>query len=330
MPNSLPSATQEDPLHPDEQSQPLGLKIHDLHLTYGETPCLDRINFTIAAGTITGIVGANSSGKTALTQALASWRPADRIHITLIDNNNQATPSPVQPQVHYAWHLGAFLPETPISRQLQDIRIWQPGFDHDTFLAHLDVCQIQAAAHPKDLSLGKRAALSLATALASPCPITFLDEAFTGLDARSTEYFIEHLVQTNAENERTFVLCDHDLGHVERLAQDVVVLNAGSTAYAGPVDDLRSSFARVTGRTEDVAQACRERQVLRKRTLGTSSESIIDLHDETSAVRGQDSDALDSLQRQHPHVTVQRVSLHEAVEALTSTAPQHETMEHTA
>lgn len=330
MPNSLPATKPEGRLQSDGQPQPLGLKVHDLDLTYGQTPCLESINVTIAAGTITAVVGANSSGKTALTQVLAGWRPADRANTSLIDSDNQADPSPVHPQIHYAWHLGAFLPETPIGKQLQNVQIWQPGFDQDAFLAHLDVCQIQPAARPKDLSLGKRAALSLATALASPCPITFLDEAFTGLDAGSTEYFIEHLVQTNAEDERTIVLCDHDLAQVERLAQDVIVLDAGSIAYAGPVDDLRSSFAQVTGRTEDVAAACSARQVVFRKTLGTSSESILDLKNEDSSARGENTLTLAALQQQHPQVTIQRVSLHEAVNALTSAAPHHEPQEHIA
>lgn len=288
-----------------------GLTVSKLNLSYDSAPCLTDISCEIRPGSITGLVGANSSGKTALAQVLAQWRPSDsgEIHLT-DDTGTPLTTKNVSDHVWYSWHLGSFLPEVSLATQVPTVCEWMPAFSPAAFTKHLKACKISAKASPQDLSQGKRAALALTTALAVPHPILVLDESFTGMDAATKSYFIEQLIEESANSERTLILCDHDLAELERLVEEVIVLDHGRVRYVGPIDELLDSYLQVEGRSEDVDEFCRAHTVLSRKSLGVLDQAIIKVDDA--------SQHQIPLNLNDKSLQTQRVTLADAVNALST------------
>ena len=73
---------------------------------------------------------------------------------------------------------------------------------------------------------GRRSASSSGSRAAAP--LTLLDEVHLGMDAPSRYAFYDALLADWLEHPRTIVLSSHLIGEVERLLEDVVVLDRGT------------------------------------------------------------------------------------------------------
>jgi ABC-2 type transport system ATP-binding protein len=77
------------------------------------------------------------------------------------------------------------------------------------------------------LSRGERAGVSLALALAQGPELLLLDEPTLGLDVVAKRAFLESLMFANQSGHATIVYCSHQMDEIERLADNLVILERG-------------------------------------------------------------------------------------------------------
>jgi branched-chain amino acid transport system ATP-binding protein len=68
--------------------------------------------------------------------------------------------------------------------------------------------------------------------------LLFLDEPSSGLDADETDHMAAVLERVRVENDLAILLCEHDVGFVERLASRAYVLDSGRLIAEGPTADV--------------------------------------------------------------------------------------------
>src|SRR5690606_10309863 len=105
----------------------------------------------------------------------------------------------------------------------------------------LDELEVDVRKKPSEMSRGKRSALGAVIGLASRAPLTIFDEVYLGMDAPSRYAFYDALVADYAEHPLTVLLSSHLISEVERLLEDVVLIDAGGGRaggwrLAGPAD----------------------------------------------------------------------------------------------
>jgi ABC-2 type transport system ATP-binding protein len=91
----------------------------------------------------------------------------------------------------------------------------------------------------EEYSTGMKQRLKLAQALVHDPPVLFLDEPTSGLDPSGREAMLRLLLTLGVEHGKSFILCTHLLGDVERVCETVVILNEGRILRQGGVDELR-------------------------------------------------------------------------------------------
>ena len=91
----------------------------------------------------------------------------------------------------------------------------------------LDIFELSPTNRPDRLSRGKKSAFGVVVGLASRAPLTLLDEVHLGMDAPARYAFYDALLADWLEHPRTIVLSSHLINEVERLLEDVVVLDRG-------------------------------------------------------------------------------------------------------
>lgn len=80
----------------------------------------------------------------------------------------------------------------------------------------------------------------------SPRPrLLLLDEPFTGMDALVKDELVRGLLESAGGNGWTVLICSHDIGELEALADWVGFLDEGVLALSEPMEALRSRFRRV-------------------------------------------------------------------------------------
>ncbi|MER6176775.1 ATP-binding cassette domain-containing protein [Streptosporangium sp. NPDC001681] len=93
----------------------------------------------------------------------------------------------------------------------------------------------------RQLSLGQRMRGDITAALLHDPAVLVLDEPTIGLDVVSKAAMRDFLLRLNAERGTTVLLTTHDLGDIEKLCRRVMLIDRGSLAFDGALDDLRAT-----------------------------------------------------------------------------------------
>jgi len=250
------------------------VEVRDLTARYDRTVALDAVSFTIRPGVITGLLGRNGSGKTTLLSLLAAFRRRSSGTV-LVDGEDPWENGRVLAGTCLIRESGDVLPDRPLSETLRFVADRRPLFDRDLADRLLDTFELDRKAQPRRLSRGKRSVFGVVLGIASRAPLTMLDEVHLGMDAPSRYAFYDALLADWLEHPRTIVLSSHLIGEIERLLEDVVVLDRGVVLTVAGADTLRSSGFTVTGPVESVAAFVAGRDVVARQQLGRTAQATL-------------------------------------------------------
>jgi ABC-2 type transport system ATP-binding protein len=98
----------------------------------------------------------------------------------------------------------------------------------------------------ENLSRGMQQKVALARALLTAPVLLLLDEPTTGLDPRSKLEVQEFIREVRRVHDATILLCTHDLGEAELLADRVGILDRGELLCLGTSEELRRRYGVAT------------------------------------------------------------------------------------
>ena len=225
---------------------------HGLTKTFGRVTAVRDMSFTAPAGTITGFLGPNGSGKTTtLRMALGLIRPT----------GGQALIGgvPYARLPHPRRQVGALLEATgfhPGRRARDHLRVLAaaeriPDRRVDEVLGQVGLAGA-AGRRVRGFSLGMRQRLGIAAALLGDPEVLLLDEPANGLDPAGIAW-LRGLLRGLAAEGRTVVLASHLLSEITQTVDRVLIVSAGQLRFAGPLRDigetseaLESAFLNLT------------------------------------------------------------------------------------
>jgi energy-coupling factor transporter ATP-binding protein EcfA2 len=205
---------------------------------YGPVVAVREVDLELRAGEIVALMGRNGAGKSSLLWALQGTgaRQGGKVDIAGRD------PGDLTPGASRA--LVGLVPQSPgdllyldtVGEELARADA-ESGAEPGRARVTLDrlAPEIDAAAHPRDLSEGQRLALVLAVQLAASPRIALLDEPTRGLDYRAKRELARVLADLAAEGH-AIVVATHDVEFVALSSQRVVVMAEGEIVADGPTD----------------------------------------------------------------------------------------------
>ncbi len=215
-----------------ETASPLPLRLTDVGYRAGATPILDGIDFELAAGPRTIVLGANGAGKSVLlrlchgllqpTAGRIAWHGAAangrRRHAMVFQRPIMLRRSTLA-NVAYGLKLAG------IAKRAREA----------SALAKLDAVGLAALADrpARRLSGGEQQRVALARAWALEPAVLFLDEPTANLDPAATR-LVEKIVLAIHAAGTKIVMTTHDLGQARRLADEIVFLDRGRLAEMTP------------------------------------------------------------------------------------------------
>jgi ABC-2 type transport system ATP-binding protein len=129
---------------------------------------------------------------------------------------------------------------------------FQKGFyfhwNQDTFAAAIDYFAIDPHTKAGHLSHGQRAGLHLAMSLAIEPEVLMLDDPATGLDPAARRSLLEAMIYFTRSHERTIFFSTHLLDDVERVADQVAVLDYSVLRVCCSTDTFRERVRRLVVR----------------------------------------------------------------------------------
>ena len=213
------------------------LSVRDLHVHLGESHVLQGITFDVPAGGVTAVLGRNGVGKTTTMRALLGLVPRTRGSVALAgdDVTRLATHAVVRRGVGYVPEDRDVFAGLTVEENLRLAeRDAEPHYDlvYDLF----PELRQRAAQRAGTLSGGQQQMVAIARALLNRNQILLVDEPTKGLAPLLVTEVAVALAR--AAELTTIVLVEQNLPVVQRLARDVVVLDAGRVVHSGPAGEL--------------------------------------------------------------------------------------------
>lgn len=216
--------------------------VDGLRKAYKKTVALDGLSFRIPAGKVTGFLGPNGAGKTTTFRSLLGLTRPDAGKMEILGLNVETGLSQIVPRV------GAIVEEPgPIKglngRDNLRVAAHTLGKGHDRIEDLLSFVGLadDAGRRIDGYSKGMRQRLALAGALLGDPELLFLDEPLDGLDPAGQAQIKTSLKQL-AKTGKTVVVSSHNLGDIEAMADDVIVINHGRLVTQGNLSELLGSY----------------------------------------------------------------------------------------
>ncbi len=214
-----------------------------VNLTLGATPILEDVTFTVRAGTIHCIVGANGGGKTSLVRSLLGQMPhSGRIGIQWGDNRIIGyVPQTLDFDKSLPITVGDFLAmatqRRPVFLGVSKAR----RAEIDRTLERLGL-NGKRKAKLGSLSGGERQRVLLAQALIPEPALLVLDEPTTGLDMAGKQILQRTIVEF-ARAGGTVVWINHDIAQVGEIADALTYIDRKVLLDGAPRDVLATGVA---------------------------------------------------------------------------------------
>ena len=219
---------------------------------------LDQATLTIGKGARVGIVGESGCGKTTLLRLLLGLERPDAGTVAFQGQ-------PISPDLGLGWYRRhvQLVPQDPSGSLNPHLRVRQsiaepleclgvPGNHRERVRDCLDAVGLDPALmerYPGQLSGGQRQRVAIARALAPEPEVIMADEAVSALDASARLHVLRTLRSLCEDLGLTLVFVSHDLGAVNYVCDEVVVMDGGRILESGPVPGVFVSPTHEVTRT---------------------------------------------------------------------------------
>jgi ABC-2 type transport system ATP-binding protein len=215
---------------PIDRHEPAAIDVAHLVKLYKSTQAVDDISFSIARGSITGLLGGNGAGKTTTIAMIMGLVLPTSGRIEVLGH-----PMPNES----AAVLGRMNFESPYVDMPSRLTVRQnlKIFGRLYSVANL-AARIEKLAADLDLgdfldrpsgklSAGQKTRVALAKALINRPELLLLDEPTASLDPDTADWIRQHLETYRKENNATILLASHNMLEVERLCDRVIIMKRG-------------------------------------------------------------------------------------------------------
>ncbi len=227
------------------------LELIDLARSFDGTVALDGVSFTAARGTIVGFVGRNGAGKTTAMRIALGVLEADRGEVRW---KGRPVDAAARRRFGYMPEERGLYPKMRVHEQLVYFgRLHGLSKRRANERARETVQTLGVADRANDrveaLSLGNQQRVQLAAALVHRPEVLVLDEPFSGLDPVGSDALAE-ILRGEAARGVPVLFSSHQLELVERLCDEVVLIDEGRIVAKGSIEELRDSRRRRLFRLE--------------------------------------------------------------------------------
>ncbi len=223
------------------------IRVQALEKRFGAVVAVAGIDFEVATGAIVALLGGNGAGKTTtLSMLLGLLLPsAGTIHVLgedMLRHRHRVLPrlNFSSPYVDLPHRLTVRQNLTVYGRLYGMDRIAQRIGD---LANELDITAFLDRPVGQ-LSAGQKTRVALAKALINRPDLLLLDEPTASLDPDTADWVRGLLERYRTRRGGTILLASHNMGEVERLADDVLMLRAGKIVDRGAPTALIAKYGR--------------------------------------------------------------------------------------
>jgi ABC-2 type transport system ATP-binding protein len=212
---------------------------------YGGRAVVDGLTLRADPGVVTAVLGPNGAGKTTTVECCEGLRHPDAGSVRVLGLDPARDGGRLRPRIGVMLQDGGLPTGAPAGVVLRHLASLHAAPLDPARLAAVLGLEPVLRTTVRRLSGGQRRRLALAAAVVGRPELIFLDEPSAGLDPQA-RIAVWDLVRTLREAGVTVVLTTHLMEEAERLADQVVVVDAGRVVAHGSPAQLTSGAEVLT------------------------------------------------------------------------------------
>jgi ABC-2 type transport system ATP-binding protein len=238
----MPATTSSDPRNTI-------IFVEDLTKRFGDSLAVDGISFTVAEGSVTGLLGGNGAGKTTTIAMLLGMLIPTAGTIRVLGADMVAHRHRALPHMNFASpyidlphrltvdeNLSVYAGLYSVDRPKQRIAELAEALDFNALLKR----------DYGSLSAGQKTRVALAKALINRPRLLLLDEPTASLDPDSADRIRRYLQDYARESGATMLIASHNMVEVERLCDDLLIMRRGKIVDRGTPTGMIERHGRQT------------------------------------------------------------------------------------
>lgn len=218
------------------------IECNNLTHYYGKKLVYENLNIQVREGSILGLLGKNGAGKTTTINILNGFlQPRSGQCLIFGENSQRLTPETkarigflIEGHIQYSFmnihqiekFYSGFYPK------------WKPA-PYWELMSKLKVAPKQKIS---TMSCGQRSQVALGLILAQDPDLLILDDFSMGLDPGYRRLFIDYLREYAKSENKTIFTTSHIIQDMERLIDDVLIMDYNRVLAQCPVSDFMGSF----------------------------------------------------------------------------------------
>lgn len=219
------------------------ISVKNLTQRYGTGRLIYKdLSFDVPQGHILGLLGKNGTGKTTTINILMGYLKPQSGHCKIfgrdITTMDAATRSRIalliEGHVQYA-----FMTIEQIERFYAK---FYPRWNREAYYELMRKLHVSPHQRIQSMSCGQRSQVALGLILAQNADLLVLDDFSLGLDPGYRRLFVEYLRDFVKSEDKTVFMTSHIIQDMERLIDDVIVLDYGKILTQQPVKQLMDTF----------------------------------------------------------------------------------------
>ena len=220
-----------------DASPTIALSARGLVKRFGDLTAVDGIDLEVRSGICLALLGPNGAGKTTTIEMIEGLTEPTAGSIEVLGRTWKDDANGIRERIGVQLQDTKLQEKITVEETLQLFRsFYRTGRTIDEALDLVELRE-KRKARVETLSGGQHQRLSLASALVSRPEVLFLDEPTTGLDPQARRR-VWSVVETFKAEGGTVLLTTHYMEEAERLAEEVVIVDAGKVIAKGTPQEV--------------------------------------------------------------------------------------------
>lgn len=230
------------------------LKIKDVTFSYGwrRKPVLSDFSLEIAPGGVYGLLGPNGAGKSTLLHLIIGALTPGKGEI-MYNGVNTRRRRPETLRDIFIVPEEFTLPSITLEKYVALNAPLYPNFSRETMEKSLELFELPTDLHLGQLSMGQKKKVFMSYALACNTPLLLMDEPTNGLDIPGKSIF-RRFIASSMNDERSIIISTHQVHDIERLLDNVLIMDQQHLLFNQPICDIQSKLQFVNGSDPEVIE----------------------------------------------------------------------------
>jgi phospholipid/cholesterol/gamma-HCH transport system ATP-binding protein len=244
----------------------------DLRVRYGDREVLHGLTFDIRRGETMVVIGGSGSGKSTLLRALVGLEKPSSGQVLVkgvdITKAGEREMDAIRKRIGLAFQGGALIGSLSVGGNIALPLLEHTALERSTIevMVRIKLEQVGLSGsenyYPSQLSGGMKKRAAFARAMALDPEILFFDEPSAGLDPITAAGIDDLILSLKKAYSLSMVVVTHELASAFLIADRMILIDRGSIAVMGPVEEVRNSrHARVRQFLDRIADSTQDEEI---------------------------------------------------------------------